>query len=60
VFRCKTWSFTLREKRRLMVFENRVMRRIFGPKRQRQQGNGGNYIMRSLMICTPHQILFGW
>jgi len=27
---CKTWSLTLREKRRLTVFENRVLRRIFG------------------------------
>jgi len=28
----KTWSLTLREKRRLRVFENRVLRRTFGPK----------------------------
>jgi hypothetical protein len=28
---CKTWSPTLREKLRLWVFENRVLRRIFGP-----------------------------
>ena len=30
---CGTWSLTLRKERRLMVFENRVLRRIFGPKR---------------------------
>jgi hypothetical protein len=30
---CETWSFTLREEHRLRVFENRVLRRIFGPKR---------------------------
>jgi hypothetical protein len=30
---CETWSPTLREERRLIVFENRVLRRIFGPKR---------------------------
>jgi hypothetical protein len=30
---CKTWSLTLREEHRLRVFENRVLRRIFGPKR---------------------------
>jgi hypothetical protein len=30
---CKTWSITLREERRLRVFQNRVLRRIFGPKR---------------------------
>jgi hypothetical protein len=28
---CKTWSLTLREEHRLQVFENRVLRRIFGP-----------------------------
>jgi len=30
---CETWSLTLRDQRRLRVFENRVLRRIFGPKR---------------------------
>jgi hypothetical protein len=30
---CETWSLTLREEHRLRVFENRVLRRIFGPKR---------------------------
>ena len=30
---CETWSLTLREEDRLRVFENRVLRRIFGPKR---------------------------
>jgi len=29
---CATWSITLRDERRLRVFKNRVMRRIFGPK----------------------------
>jgi len=29
----ETWSLTLREERRLRVFENRVLRRMFGPKR---------------------------
>ena len=29
---CETWPLTLREERRLRVFENRVLRRIFGPK----------------------------
>ena len=32
LYRCKTWSHTLREERRLRVFENRVLRRIFYPK----------------------------
>jgi len=33
VYGCETWSLTLREECRLGVFENRVLRRIFGPKR---------------------------
>jgi hypothetical protein len=33
LFGCETWSLTLREEHRLRVFENRVLRRIFGPKR---------------------------
>jgi hypothetical protein len=34
----KTWSLTLREEHRLRVFVNRVMRRIFGPKRDKVTG----------------------
>jgi hypothetical protein len=30
---CETWSLTLREEHRLRVFENMVLRRTFGPKR---------------------------
>jgi len=55
---CETWSLTLREKCRLRVFENRVLRRIFG-SRDKITGSGENYIMRSLKICTSHPILFG-
>jgi hypothetical protein len=33
LYECETWSLTLREERRLRVFENRVLSRIFGPKR---------------------------
>ena len=35
---CETWSLTLRDKHRLKVFENRVLRRIFGPKRYEVTG----------------------
>jgi hypothetical protein len=35
---CETWSLTLREEQRLRVFENRVPRRIFGPKRDEVTG----------------------
>jgi hypothetical protein len=34
----ETWSLTLREKHRLRVFENRFLRRIFGPKRDEVTG----------------------
>jgi hypothetical protein len=34
LYGCETWSLTLREEHRLRVFENRVLRRIFGPKRE--------------------------
>jgi len=33
LYGCETWSLTLREECRLRVFENRVLRKIFGPKR---------------------------
>ena len=53
----ETWSLTLREKRRLRMFEYRVLRRIFGSKRDEEQGSGKYYITRSFMICT-REILF--
>ena len=33
LYGCETWSFTLREERRLKVFENGMLRRVFGTKR---------------------------
>jgi len=47
----------LTEESRVRVFENRVLGRIFGPKRDEEAGSGENYVMRSLMISTPHPIL---
>ena len=38
LYGCETWSFTLREERRLRVSENRLLRRIFGPKRDEVTG----------------------
>ena len=35
LYGCEIWSLTLREERRLRVFANRVLRRIFGPKRDK-------------------------
>ena len=38
VYGCETWSLTLREERKLRVFENVVLRRIFGPRRDEVTG----------------------
>jgi hypothetical protein len=38
LYGCETWSLTLREEQRLRVLENRVLRRIFGPKRDETTG----------------------
>jgi hypothetical protein len=38
LYGCKTWSLTLREEHRLRVFKNKVLRRIFGPKRDEVMG----------------------
>jgi hypothetical protein len=38
LYGCETWCLTLREEHRLRVFENRVLRRIFGPKRDEVTG----------------------
>ena len=35
---CETWSLTLREERKLRVFENMVLRRIFGPRKDEVTG----------------------
>jgi hypothetical protein len=55
----ETWSLTLSGERRLRVFENRVLRRIFGPKKEDVTESGEDYVTTSFMICTPHQRLFG-
>ena len=38
LYGCETWSLTLREERRLRVFEIRVLRSVFGPKRDEVTG----------------------
>jgi hypothetical protein len=44
LYGCETWSLTLREEHRLRVYENRVLRRKFGPKRE-----GGTGELRKLL-----------
>jgi len=38
LYGCEDWSLTLREERKLRVFENMVLRRIFGPRRDEVTG----------------------
>jgi len=53
----ETWSLTLKEVHGLRVTENRVLRRIFGPKRGKGRGAGEHCIMRSSVASTLHHIL---
>jgi hypothetical protein len=50
---CETWSLTLREEHRLGMFENRVLRRIFGPKRDEVTGG-----WRKLHYEEPHGLYY--
>jgi len=59
LYGCETWSLTLREERKLRVFENRVLRGIFGLKRDGVTVEWKNYTMGSLVICSPCPILSG-
>ena len=59
LYGCETWSLTLREECMRRVFENRVLRRIFGPKKDEVTGYRKKLHEEELMICTPHPIFFG-
>jgi hypothetical protein len=76
LYGCETWSLTSREEHRLRVFENRVLRRIFGPKRDEVTGGWrelhnelhGLYSSPSIirviksrrMSWAGHVALWGW
>jgi len=53
---CETWSLTLREERRLRVLENRVMRRMFGLKRNKVTGEWRKLHNEELndIYCSPN------
>ena len=59
LYGCETWSFILREERKLWVFENRVLRRIFGPKSDKVTGEWRKLHYGQLNdLCSP--ILLRW
>ena len=56
LYGCEIWSLIFREERRLRVFENRVLRRIFGPKRDEITGEWRKLHNEELnyMYCSPN------
>ena len=56
-FECGTWSVTVREAYKLRAIENRVLRDIYGSKREEVIADWRK--LRSEEFCTLHQILLG-
>jgi hypothetical protein len=55
---CETWSVTLREERRLRVFKNRVLRRIFGPQKDEVTGGWNRLHNKELYdVCFSSNII---
>ena len=56
LYGCETWSLTLREERRLWAFENRVLRRVFRPKRDEVTGEWRKLHNEELSdrYCSPN------
>jgi hypothetical protein len=54
LYGCETWSLTLREEHRLRVFENRVLRRIFGPTRDDVTGDWRK--LHNEELCNLYQV----
>jgi hypothetical protein len=56
LYGCGTWSLTLREERKLRVFKNKVLRRIFGPRRDEVTGDWRRLHNGELndLYCTPN------
>jgi hypothetical protein len=56
---CETWCFMLRDKQRLRVFVNRLLKKIHGPKTGGMTGGREDCVMRSFIIHTTGRILLG-
>jgi hypothetical protein len=58
LYGCEAWTLTLMKKHRLRVFENRKLRRIFGPRRVKIRKNGGS-CTNVILNLYPSQGLLG-
>ena len=56
LYGCETWSLTLRKERKLRVFENMVLRRIFGPRKDEVTGEWRRLHNEELndLYCSPN------
>jgi hypothetical protein len=57
LYGCETWSLTLREEHRMRLFENRVLRKIFGPKRDEVTGEWRKLHSEELHILYSSPII---
>jgi hypothetical protein len=56
LYECETWPLIVGGEQKLRVFENRLLRRIFGPKRDGVMGGWRKLHNESCIICTLHQV----
>ena len=55
LYGCEVWYLTIKEECRLRAFEKRILRRIFGSKREMDE-SGDSFAMRNFKVCTVHLI----
>jgi hypothetical protein len=58
LYGCEIWSLTLREEHKLRVFENSVLRKIFGPKREEEQSCRRTHIELHSPYSSPNIVRF--